>query len=40
MAIAAQTDPAKTTIGIQVGGVSFFDEGVEKVLDTFRSVRP
>ena len=32
----AQTVPAKKTIGIQVGAISFLDEGVDKVLDTFQ----
>src|SRR5580698_7282158 len=35
---AAQSSPAapKKMIGIQVGAVSFVDEGVEKVLDEFQ----
>src|SRR5690348_18487969 len=37
---AAQTSPAAPTarkmVGIQVGAVSFVDEGVEKVLDEFQ----
>jgi hypothetical protein len=32
----AQTAPPGRMVGIQVGGVSFLDEGVEKVLDTFQ----
>jgi hypothetical protein len=32
----AQTPPPKRMIGIQVGGVSFLDEGVDKVLDVFQ----
>src|SRR4051812_22798602 len=32
----ARQSPSKTMIGIQVGAVSFLDEGVEQVLDTFQ----
>jgi hypothetical protein len=35
--LMAQTAPRKTTIGIQVGAVSFVDEGVEPVLDILQS---
>jgi hypothetical protein len=33
---AAQTPAQKKMIGIQVGAISFLDEGVEQVLDTFQ----
>ena len=33
---AAQAAPAGKMIGIQVGAVSFVDEGVDRVLDTFQ----
>jgi hypothetical protein len=33
---AQTTNPAKKTIGIQAGAVSFADEGVERVLDTLQ----
>src|SRR5258708_28194406 len=33
ISLDAQTAPTKKTIGIQVGAVSFIDEGVEPVLD-------
>ena len=33
---SAQPAPAAKMIGIQVGAVSFVDEGVEKVLDEFQ----
>jgi hypothetical protein len=32
----ARQSPSKTMIGIQVGAVSFLDEGVEQVLDIFQ----
>jgi hypothetical protein len=32
----AETNPAKTTIGIQVGAISFLDEGAENLLDIFQ----
>src|SRR5574340_403287 len=35
-AASAQSAPPKKMIGIQVGAVSFVDEGVEQVLDTFQ----
>ena len=35
-AAAASAQPEKRMIGIQVGAVSFVDEGVEKVLDVFQ----
>src|SRR5690242_5484252 len=34
--LSAQRSPANKMIGIQVGAVSFLDEGVEQVLDTFQ----
>ena len=34
--LTADKTPSKRTIGIQVGAVSFVDEGVEKVLDIFQ----
>ncbi len=36
-ALAAQTADAKKMIGIQIGAVSFVDEGVEPVLDILQS---
>ena len=36
-ALAAQTNSRKPAIGIQIGAVSFLDEGVEPVLDTLQS---
>ena len=33
---AAQTASQKKMIGIQVGAVSFVDEGIDKVLDVFQ----
>src|SRR6266511_3837978 len=33
---AAEASPARRMIGIQVGAVSFLDEGVEQVLDIFQ----
>src|SRR5947209_15156145 len=35
--LAAQTTARKPTIGIQIGAVSFVDEGVEPVLDILQS---
>src|SRR6478672_4976930 len=34
--LKAQQPPAARTLGIQIGAVSFADEGVEKVLDTLQ----